>query len=107
MKTADNPGLMTVFGEPLIWLFGLGAVCMGGGDISTFVFLPKIGSNTVVDITQHQAHLLTVFVGVSAVALRFGLLITLLSSSAFLLLPRVLAASEGRIEGRVVSAGLV
>ena len=46
-------------------------------------------------------------VGVSAVALRFCLLITLLSSSAFLLLPRVLAASEGRVEGRVVSAGLV
>ena len=45
--------------------------------------------------------------GVSAVALRFCLLITLLSSSAFLLLPRVLAASEGRVEGRVVSAGLV
>ena len=42
---------------------------MGGGDISTYVFLPKIGANAV-DITQHQAHHLMVFVGISGVASR-------------------------------------
>ena len=59
-------GLHKTFGEPAIWLFGLGAVCMGGGDISTYVFLPKIGANAV-DITQHQANHLMVFAGISGV----------------------------------------
>ena len=42
---------------------------MGGGDISTYVFLPKIGANAV-DITQHQANHLMVFVGISGVVSR-------------------------------------
>ena len=42
---------------------------MGGGDVSTFVFVPKIGSD-VVHITQQQSHYLMVFFGVSSVASR-------------------------------------
>ena len=62
-------GLQTLFCEPLIWLFGIGAICAGGGDISTFVFLPTIGVDFV-DITQHQAHHLMVFVGIASVVSR-------------------------------------
>ena len=71
IKPADKqpPAVMgpcKLIREPLIWLFGLGAVCMGGGDISTFVFLPKIGTNTL-DMSQDQAHRLIVFIGISGI----------------------------------------